>query len=190
MELSPRVVDAFARMYDLHKSQRRKGSGTPYLAHLMSAAALVAEHGGDEDQFIAALLHDAVEDCGGLETLARVREEFGPRVAGIVELCSDSHTPPKPPWRARKEQHLAKLAKADPEVKLVVAADKLHNARSILSDRRVHGEAIWDRFTGRKEGSLWYYRSMLHSLQQQWSHPILHDLEEVVRALGAFEAAE
>ena len=183
MEYSDQSLDAFSLMHELHRDQRRKGSGTPYIAHLLSTAALVAEYGGDEEQFIAALLHDAVEDRGGLATFERIRVQFGERVAGFVWLCSDSHSTPKPPWRERKVNHIMAVAQAGPDAKLIVAGDKLHNARSIVSDLRIHGESVWGRFQGGKEGSLWYYRAMLEGLRRNWCSPILDDLDLVVRQL-------
>lgn len=183
MAFSARITEAFALMYELHHDQRRKGSDTPYIAHLMSAAALVAEYGGNEDQFIAALLHDAVEDRGGLPTLERIKAAFGPLVADYVWQCSDSHSVPKPPWRERKRQHIEELTVAVPEVKLISAADKLHNGRSIVADRRLHGDAVWSRFQGGRDGTLWYYQAMIAGLRQGWEHPILVELDLVVHAM-------
>jgi len=120
----------------------------------------VLEDGGDEDQAIAALLHDAVEDQGGLPTLKRIRSEFGERVAGIVEACSDSTSVIKPSWKFRKEEYLRKLPSHPPEVLLVSLADKVHNARTILVDLQRQGDGIWERFNGGKAGTLWYYRAL------------------------------
>ena len=122
MHYTKRVVDAFALMFELHGRQARKGSGTPYIGHLMATAAAVAHHGGDEDQFIAALLHDAVEDQGGRATLEGIRQGFGGRVARLVLGCSDSDAQPKPPWRERKERYVAAAAEAPAELKLIIAA--------------------------------------------------------------------
>lgn len=144
----------------LHADQKRKGTEVPYIAHLLSVAALVIEAGGDEDERIAALLHDAVEDQGGRETLEEIRLEFGERVAAIVEGCTDAYTIPKPPWRKRKETYLDHLPEASPSVRRVSLADKLHNARSILRDLRHYGPPVWGRFTGDREGTLWYYRQL------------------------------
>lgn len=183
MSYSERIVDALALTHALHRDQRRKGSDTPYLTHLLSVAALVGEFGGDEDQFIAALLHDAVEDQGGLEVLEQIRERFGARVADYVWVCTDAHENPKPPWKTRKENHIAEVTDACPEIKLIVAADKLHNARSIRTDLRQHGESVWQRFKGGREGSLWYYREMLAALGRNWEHPILDELRDALEAL-------
>jgi (p)ppGpp synthase/HD superfamily hydrolase len=151
----------------LHHQQTRKGGSVPYIAHLMSVCALVIEAGGDEDQAIAGLLHDAVEDQGGIPTLETIRHMFGDRVARIVEACSDSTaTDPneKPPWRERKVKYLEHLRMASADVVLVSAADKLHNARAILSDYRVVGERLWTRFNAAKADQLWYYGALVETL--------------------------
>ncbi len=188
MEYSPRIVDAFALMYELHRTQVRKGSHVPYITHLMGVAAIVGRYGGDEDQFIAALLHDAVEDQGGLETLERIREAFGDTVAAYVEGCTDADTEPKPPWQERKEQFIASMAHASPDQRLIVAADKLHNARSIVSDMHEWGNGVWKRFKGGREGTLWYYSEMVRALSEGWSHRILRELAEEVDLLNRLAA--
>jgi (p)ppGpp synthase/HD superfamily hydrolase len=158
--LDSRYSDALAYAFKLHSYQTRKGSTTPYIAHLMSVSALVLENGGNEDQAIAALLHDAVEDQGGLKTLQAIRERFGDRVAQIVQSCTDSYTSPKPPWRERKERYLAELRNADAEIQLVSLADKVHNARCLLADLQQSGPVVWSWFQGRKNGTLWYYHTL------------------------------
>ena len=173
--LSGRFAEAFALALRLHGRQTRKrakndqdGPGIPYIAHLMSVAALVLEHGGDEDEAIAALLHDGPEDQGGEATLDEIRHRFGDRVADIVEACSDTFETPKPPWRTRKESYLEHLRRQGSEpVFLVSLADKVHNLRSILADYRGLGERVWDRFTGRREGTLWYYGALLEVYRQK-----------------------
>lgn len=160
--LGPRFERALVFAFELHREQYRKGRTIPYISHLLSVAALVLEDGGSEDEAIAGLLHDAVEDQGGQPTLERIRAEFGDAVAEIVAACTDSHETPKPDWRPRKEAYLASLAGKPPHILRVVSADKLHNARSILTDLRSEGPALWARFTGKQAGSLWYYRA-LHS---------------------------
>lgn len=162
VKLGPRFHRAFLFAAEKHAGQTRKASTIPYIAHLMGVASLVLEFGGDEDQAIAALLHDVVEDCGGAPMLREVRRRFGNRVAKIVDGCTDSDTTPKPPWRERKETYIRHLKNADEETRLVSAADKLNNIRSILSDYRSVGEAIWARFNGGRDGTLWYYRALLN----------------------------
>lgn len=180
---SERVVEAMALMYALHAEQRRKGNGAPYITHLLAVAALVGEHGGGEDQFIAALLHDAVEDQGGLETLERIRHQFGNRVADFVLACSDAHGSPKPPWRERKEAHLAVMADAVPELKLILASDKLHNVRSMLTGLATGEDGFWEQFKGGKSGTLWYFNEALKALGQDWQHPLLTELAQSVQEL-------
>ena len=164
--LSKRFHSAFVLASLLHGNQRRKGSGTPYIAHLMAVCSLVLEAGGSENQGIAALLHDAVEDQGGAPMLNAIREEFGDEVADIVAGCTDTDEQHKPSWRPRKERFLARVPDMPYDVRLVVTADKLHNVRSILADYRQHGEELWPRFTGDKEGTLWYYATMTRLLME------------------------
>lgn len=126
----------------------------------MAVASLVLEAGGDEEMAIAALLHDVVEDCGGMPRLREIRKQFGARVARIVEGCTDSFVEPKPDWIERKRGYLEEVKHADAETRLVSASDKLHNVRTILADYRKDGDGIWVRFNGKKEGTLWYYRAL------------------------------
>lgn len=175
-----RLADAGAYAFSLHADQRRKGATIPYIAHLMSIAALVLEHGGDEEQAIAGLLHDAIEDVGA-EQEAAIAARFGPRVAAIVRGCTDADTLPKPPWRARKEAYLAHLEHVDADVLLVSACDKLHNARAIVSDLRTHGSAMFARFTGGQDGTLWYYQVLAEAFSRRLPGPLATDLAEAVR---------
>jgi len=181
--LGPRFLKAFQFAAKMHAGQARKASSIPYVAHLMGVVSLVLEAGGDEDLAIAALLHDVVEDCGGAPMLRRVRKQFGERVAKIVEGCTDTDTYPKPPWRARKEDYLKHLKHADAETRLVSAADKLNNVRSILSDYRQIGEFVWERFNGGREGTLWYYRALLDEFLRDTPNRITRDLDLAVREL-------
>src|SRR5205085_9487458 len=134
MALTARFEEALIFSTQLHASQSRKGSATPYIAHLLAVTALVLENGGNEDEAIAALLHDAIEDQGGVATREEIRRRFGDRVVEIVNGCTDAEVVPKPPWRPRKDAFIARLYEAPASVRLVVAADKLHNARSVLAD--------------------------------------------------------
>jgi (p)ppGpp synthase/HD superfamily hydrolase len=172
-----------------HAGQIRKGTGTPYVSHLLSVAALVLESRGDEDLVIAALLHDVVEDCGGEPMLREVRRRFGKRVADLVEGCTDSDATPKPPWRERKQQYIQRLGTADAATRLVSVADKLHNARSILADYREIGEPLWQRFQGKREGTLWYYRALLGEFRRKHPNRLVDELERVVSELEAVVAA-
>lgn len=183
--LSERFQDALVFAAQLHAEQVRKGSGVPYVAHLLGVASLVLEAGGTEDDAIAALLHDAIEDCGGAPTREAIRQRFGDTVTAIVDGCTDADTTPKPPWRQRKEAYIAHIPEASPSVRLVSAADKLYNARSILRDYRVLGEELWQRFRGGKEGTLWYYRALIKAFQQAGSNPSL--VEELARVVDEIE---
>ena len=174
------LEDALVFAAQLHREQRRKGSDVPYVSHLLAVAALVIEHGGDEDEAIAALLHDAIEDQGGPKTRDEMLRRFGERVTGIVEGCTDTQTIPKPPWEDRKRAYIEGVSEKSASVRLVCAADKLHNARSILSDYRNLGEEVWQRFEGRREGTLWYYRSVVDALVRSGRTPLVDELERVV----------
>jgi (p)ppGpp synthase/HD superfamily hydrolase len=187
--LSERFVDALQWASRLHARQRRKASDIPYIAHLLSVAALVVEHGGDEDETIAALLHDAIEDQGGMETREEIRRRFGERVVQIVDGCTECDTTPKPPWRERKEHHLRELRNAPPEVLRVVAADKIHNVRSLLMDLRRHGDELWERFNGGREGTLWYYREMAELVRHGAPHEMTEQLDRELAELERLVAA-
>jgi len=160
MQLTERFSLALTYACRLHAAQSRTASNVPYVAHLLGVAAIALEHGASEDEAIAALLHDAIEDQGGAAVREGICLRLGASVADIVDGCTDSETIPKPPWRERKEKYLARLGEAGPSVRLVCAADKLHNVRSLVADYRVHGESLWDRFNGGKAGTLWYYREI------------------------------
>ena len=165
----------------LHRNQNRKGTRVPYITHLLAVAAIVGENGGTENEVVAALLHDAPEDKGGEATLEDVRARFGDEVAKIVAGCTDTYEDPKPPWRERKEDYVAHLSGASDSVRLVSSADKLHNARSILADLRAVGDDLWDRFTGGKEGTLWYYRALVETYKAAGANSLVEELERVVR---------
>jgi GTP pyrophosphokinase len=179
--LTERFSEALVYAAQLHREQKRKGTEIPYLSHLMSVASLALEHGASEDEAIAALLHDSIEDQGvKREELAH---KFGEAVAEIVWGCTDADTIPKPPWRARKEAYIARILTEGASVRLVSSADKLHNARSILIDLRRAGDQVWSRFKGGKEGTLWYYRALVDAYREAGGTPILDELERVVGEL-------
>ncbi|HEY1659471.1 MAG TPA: HD domain-containing protein [Candidatus Sulfotelmatobacter sp.] len=183
VKLGPRFLRAFEFAAEKHQGQARKASSIPYIAHLMGVASLVLEFGGDEDLAIAALLHDVVEDCGGEPMLREVRQRFGTRVAKIVDGCTDAYEIPKPPWRERKENYIRHLKTADAGTRLVSAADKLNNVRSILADYREVGEVVWERFNGGREGTLWYYRTLLDEFQRTKSNRLVREFKLAVREL-------
>lgn len=178
--LSDRFTEAVTLAAQLHASQVRKGTKIPYISHLLGVTSLVLEHGGNEDEAIAAMLHDAVEDQGGMATLQKIRTLFGENVAAIVKGCTDSYEQPKPPWKDRKEKYIQHLRTASASILLVSNADKLHNARSILNDLRIQGEALWQRFKGGKAGTLWYYKSLATTFCQLNPSPLAKELNRVV----------
>ena len=183
--LTDRFDEALGLASRLHRHQRRKASNIPYIAHLLAVAALVLEHGGDEDQAIAGLLHDAVEDQGGLATADMIRARFGDRVADCVLACSDSTAQAKEPWRLRKQRYLASLAAKSADALLVTGCDKLHNATAILNDLQEVGVAVFDRFTAKRDGTLWYYRSLADALGEIRPGPLSARLDAVVAAIEA-----
>jgi (p)ppGpp synthase/HD superfamily hydrolase len=138
----------------------RKGTQIPYISHLMAVSSLVIEHGGNEDEAIAGLLHDAAEDQGGAAMLEAIKARYGVAVAEIVADCTDAWTDPKPPWGVRKQAYIAELPSKPAGSRLVSAADKLHNARSIVFDHSQIGSDIWKRFSVQREMTVWYYRSL------------------------------
>jgi len=180
--LTPRFHGALAYAAELHSRQVRKGSGVPYVAHLLSVCALVLEHGGGEDDAIAALLHDAVEDQD--VSVDEIRQRWGDTVARIVEGCTDAFTRPKPPWKERKERYLAHLPEADARTRRVSCADKLHNARSVVADYRLVGEQVWERFNAGRDQSLWYYRELADTFKRlDADSPLAHELDRTVSEL-------
>jgi hypothetical protein len=191
--LTSRFRAALDYAFELHASQRRKGDepGVPYLGHLLGVCSQVIEDGGSEDEAIAALLHDAVEDAGGQATLDQIRGRFGKRVARIVEHCSDTDVIPKPPWRERKELYIAGLTDRRTTVGTlrVVAADKLHNARAILDDYRRVGDRLWERFATRSAADqLWYYKSVADILVARIPGPLSFELDRTVGLLSWYVA--
>jgi len=190
--LGPRFKEALAWTIELHDTQPRKGSKIPYAAHLLSVAALVLEGGGDEDQAIAGLLHDAAEDQGGQRILDEIRTRFGDRVARIVHGCTDSFGEDprrKPEWRTRKEAHVRELETADADLRLVYTADKIHNMRDTLSGLHrdfAHGgdgSAVWALFRKPAEDTLWYYRSMAEVFRRTGGSALQAEMERQLAAL-------
>jgi (p)ppGpp synthase/HD superfamily hydrolase len=178
-----KLEEALGYAARVHRDQTRKGTSLPYVTHLLAVAAIVGENGGTEEEVIAALLHDAPEDQGGEARLAEIRERFGDEVADIVAGNTDTFEDPKPPWRERKEAYVAHVAHAPRSVRLVSAADKLHNARSVLADLRSLGEDLWPRFNGGKDGTLWYYRALVEAFETAGPDPIVEELDRVVGEL-------
>jgi (p)ppGpp synthase/HD superfamily hydrolase len=190
--LSKKFDEALAFASELHRRQKRKGANTPYVGHLLSVAGLVLENGGTETQAIAALLHDAIEDQsasrGGAEALGKeIERRFGQRVRRIVEACTDAWAEPKPPWRERKERYIAHVEHMPKAAVLVSLADKVHNARAICADLRVHGGKVFERFKGGREGTLWYYDRLAKAFMKHHRQALAVELKRVVaeiRRLG------
>lgn len=183
MKLDDRFRQALEFALELHADQMRKGGEVPYAAHLLGVAALALEYGADQDEAIAALLHDAIEDQGGAPTRERIRERFGARVTAIVDGCTDTDQVPRPPWLERKKQYLEHVPHAGPSVHLVSAADKLYNCLSLIKDYRRLGEALWSRFHAGRSDVIWYYRSLANIFLQQGAFPLFQDLDRAVTAL-------
>lgn len=183
LAFSKRFISALGYAASIHARQIRKRTERPYIGHLLGVTSIVIEYGGDEDMAIAALLHDAVEDQGGLPRLREIRKKFGKRVGHIVDGCTDAYTEPKAPWLDRKRDYIARVAGEDQEVRLVSAADKLSNARETLFELRVHGDAVFERFAGKKIGTLWYYRELITTFRRAGSNPLVEELDRVVTEL-------
>jgi (p)ppGpp synthase/HD superfamily hydrolase len=185
-ELTSRFDAALVYAAHVHAGQRRKGTAIPYLSHLLAVTALVLEDGGSEDEAIAALLHDAPEDRGGLERLEDIRARFGGRVARIVEELSDTFADPKPPWKPRKQAYIERLPRSPTEALRVSLADKLHNARAVLRDYRSSGDGVWKRFTGGR-CTVPYYAALAETFARTGvaESRLCGELEEVVAQLRA-----
>lgn len=199
--LTKRYRKALKWACKLHEEQARKGSAIPYVSHLLAVSSLVIEHGGNEDQAIAALLHDAIEDQQVTDD--ELEGRFGPTVQSIVRACTDADTTPKPPWRARKVAYIEHLADAPAEALLVSLADKVHNARSIAADVERVGDDYFEVFTGKADGTRWYYRRLLEAFERRadelpaetvdgrsvpGGRSLLRDLRTSVERMGADEA--
>lgn len=188
MNLSSKFDQALQYAVLVHAGQVRKGTEIPYVSHLLAVASIALEYGANEDEAIGALLHDAVEDGGGPARMADIRHRFGEAVADIVHGCTDAEVVPKPPWRKRKEDYIAHIPAAPAPVRLVSAADKLHNARAILRDYRIHGEDLWSRFNGGKDGTLWYYRSLVDAFSKAERNELIEELDRIVSEIERISA--
>ncbi|WP_392534005.1 HD domain-containing protein [Nostoc sp. C117] len=184
VKLTEKFASALVYATRLHAEQTRKISGVPYISHLLSVAALVLEAGGSEEEAIAALLHDSIEDQGGIPTREQVRQLYGETVVAIIDGCTEWDTPPKPPWLERKQRYLENLRHTSPSVRLVSLADKLHNARSLLADWQQQGDTIWTEFSNGKEKTLWFYQSLIQVYQQTGNDWMTQELQRVVSQLS------
>lgn len=184
-----RLLEALDYAVRLHWPDRRKVNRTPYVSHLFIVCGLAIDYGATEDEAVAALLHDAVEDRGGTEQLEAIRRRFGDRVANIVAECSDTQQTVKEPWKQRKEKYIAHLEVASPSALLVTAADKLANLRSLLAEYRIRGPSLWKEFNGKREGTVWYYRAVADRLARRrdafsaLGRPIVDEIELLVKEL-------
>jgi (p)ppGpp synthase/HD superfamily hydrolase len=185
MKLSDKFEEALIYTTRAHCDQTRKKTGIPYIAHILGVTAIVLEYGGNETEAIGALLHDTVEDCGGAERLRDIREKFGDTVAKIVDGCTDSDQTPKPPWLDRKRSYVEHLKDSDSSTRLVSASDKLHNTRAILAELRRNGLEVFERFAGKKDGTLWYYRALVTAFRCHGDHADL--IDEVDRVVSEIE---
>ncbi len=186
MALTQQFEQALQYATLVHAHQLRKGTSIPYIAHLLAVTSIVLEYGGDETCAIGALLHDAGEDAGGQDCIDDIRLRFGDAVADIVLGCTDTLATPKPPWHDRKQAYIAHLKEASPAVRMVSAADKLANARSILQDYRVHGEALWERFSVSRTDTLWYYDALATQFAAGGDHrELVAELQRTVAVIHA-----
>jgi len=183
MQLSRQFEKALVYATRIHGGKLRKKTRIPYIAHILGVAAIAMEYGANETEAIAALLHDAVEDCGGAKRSRDIERKFGKDVAKIVEGCTDTDQTPKPPWLERKKSYLAHVRRASMPTKLVSASDKLHNVRAILMDYREEGERLWSRFNAGKQGALWYYRALVNAFSGKRIRPLVQELDRTLTAL-------
>ncbi len=189
--LTDKLDRAFTYAREHHVNDIRKGTAIPYLSHLLGVCSLVLDMEASEDEAIAALLHDVIEDGGGVEAEVRIRADFGEDVARIVRACSDTDKEPKPPWRPRKEAYVAAIAHKRPDELRVSLADKLHNARAILLDYRTDADALWERFSAGRDEQLWYYRALATGFEArrddlgEAAGPAVDELRRVVEEITA-----
>jgi len=181
--LTRRFDDALLYAHAAHGSQSRKGTGVPYIGHLLGVASIVIDDGGTEDEAIAALLHDAAEDAGGHDRLADIRAQFGPVVAKIVEDCTDSFKTPKEPWAERKQKYVKHARSLDASSLRVSAADKVHNSYAILRDLRNVGDAVWGRFNATPDDVLAYYQGLVRAYREAGGGRLVDELERIVRGI-------
>jgi GTP pyrophosphokinase len=181
--LTERFDDALRFAHDIHRTQSRKGSGAPYIGHLLGVASIVLDDGGSEDEAIGALLHDAAEDHGGRPRLEEIRARYGESVARIVEDCTDSWESPKRPWAERKREYVEHARTLPAPSLRVSAADKVHNAYAILRDLRNHGEQVWERFDASADDVIEYYEDLVRSFRQAGGGKLVEELERIVKGI-------
>lgn len=182
-QLSSRVDEALAFAAEIHRDQARKGTTIPYLSHLLGVSGLVLEAGGTEDEAIAGLLHDALEDQGRKTSYDEITARFGPHVADIVRACSDTEKTPKPPWEERKATYIESLRTKDQPILRVSLADKLHNLRSLLVDLEGHGAEYLTRFSGSPKQLVWYFTGLSDVFTERLPGPHATELAAYVERL-------
>jgi len=190
MDLSPKFEEALVYATRIHGGQLRKKTQIPYIGHLLGVTAIAMEYDASETEAIAALLHDAVEDCGGPERQRDIEKKFGKEVSEIVAGCTDTDQTPKPPWRERKDKYIAHLKTASASTRLVSAADKLHNTQAIRHNLREEGDEVWSRFKGGKEGALWYYRSLVTAFRAHGDSALIDELDRVVSEIERISSCD
>jgi (p)ppGpp synthase/HD superfamily hydrolase len=171
----------FAR--EVHAGQTRKGTTMPYIGHLLGVSSIVLDNGGNEDEAIAALLHDAAEDQGGRTRLEEIRSRFGDTVAKIVEDCTDSWETPKRPWAERKRAYAERARTLPPSSLRVSIADKVHNSYAILRDLRNEGDAVWKRFNAAPDDVIAYYQALVRAYREAGGGKLVDELERIVRGI-------
>lgn len=181
--LGSRLDEAVKYAREVHATQTRKGSGTPYLGHLIGVASIVLDDGGSEDEAIGALLHDAAEDQGGRGRLAAIRARFGDAVARIVEDCTDSWDTPKAPWAERKRAYVRHARTLPPPSLRVSAADKVHNTYTLLRDLRNEGETVWSRYGATADDVMAYYEGLVRAYRQAGGGRLVDELDRIVRGI-------
>ena len=187
MKLSEKFEEALIYATRAHANQMRKKTGIPFIAHILGVTAIALEYGANETEAIGALLHDTVEDCGGAERLRDIQEKFGDEVARIVDGCTDTYETPKPAWLERKRNYIEHLQSSDSSTRLVSASDKLHNTCAILPELRRHGLEVFERFAGKKDGTLWYYRALVSAFRHHGDHvDLVDELDRVVSEIERF----
>ena len=187
MKLSEKFQEALIYATRAHGDQTRKKTGIPFVAHILGVSAIAMEYGANETEAIGALLHDTVEDCGGAQRLCDIREKFGDNVAAIVDGCTDTYESPKPTWLERKRTYIEHLKQSDSSTRLVSASDKLNNTRTILAELRRHGLDVFERFSGKMDGTLWYYRTLVTTFRRHRDHAdLIDELDRVVSEIEKF----
>ena len=190
MKVPRRFENALVYATRIHGGQLRKKTRIPYIAHILGVTAIAMEYGANETEAIAALLHDAVEDCGGEKRLRDIEKKFGKGIAKIVDGCTDTYEKPKPAWLERKRNYITHLKDSDSSTRLVSASDKLHNTRAILAELRRQGLQVFERFSGKKDGTLWYYRALVTAFREHRDHADLVDeVDRVVTQIEKLSAA-